>query len=198
MKIISISNRKLCHGDFLSRLESISNSGVESIYLREKDLSQEEYTSLAKKVLKVCNNCDIYIVKYIDVAKTLNCKNIHLSYKDFLSNCDVLGDFKNVSVSVHSVDEAITSSKMGATRLITGHIFTTDCKKNLAPRGLEYLEKVCSSVNIPVYAIGGISPNNAMQTINYGADGVCVMSSLMQTHNVNTLVESLQTNAFLS
>lgn len=198
MKIISISNRKLCHGDFLSRLESISNSGVESIYLREKDLSQEEYTSLAKKVLKVCNNCDIYIVKYIDVAKTLNCKNIHLSYKDFLSNCDALGDFKNVSVSVHSVDEAITSSKMGATRLITGHIFATDCKKNLAPRGLEYLEKVCSSVNIPVYAIGGISPNNAMKTINYGADGVCVMSSLMQTHNVNTLVESLQTNAFLS
>lgn len=198
MKIISISNRKLCHGDFLSRLESISNSGVESIYLREKDLSQEEYTSLAEKVLKVCNNCDIYIVKYIDVAKTLNCKNIHLSYKDFLSNCDALGDFKNVSVSVHSVDEAITSSKMSATRLITGHIFATDCKKNLAPRGLEYLEKVCSSVNIPVYAIGGISPNNAMQTINYGADGVCVMSSLMQTHNVNTLVESLQTNAFLS
>lgn len=198
MKIISISNRKLCHDDFLSRLESISNSGVESIYLREKDLSQDEYTSLAEKVLKVCNNCDIYIVKYIDVAKTLNCKNIHLSYKDFLSNCDALGDFKNVSVSVHSVDEAITSSKMGATRLITGHIFATDCKKNLAPRGLEYLEKVCSSVNIPVYAIGGISPNNAMQTINRGADGVCVMSSLMQTNNVNTLVESLQTNAFLS
>lgn len=198
MKIISISNRKLCHDDFLSRLESISNSGVESIYLREKDLSQEEYTSLAKKVLKVCNNCDIYIVKYIDVAKTLNCKNIHLSYKDFLSNCDALSDFKNVSVSVHSVDEAITSSKMGATRLITGHIFATDCKKNLAPRGLEYLEKVCSSVNIPVYAIGGISPNNAMQTIKRGADGACVMSSLMQTHNVNTLVESLQTNAFLS
>ena len=198
MKIISISNRKLCHDDFLSRLESISNSGVESIYLREKDLSQEEYTSLAKKVLKVCNNCDIYIVKYIDVDKNLNCKNIHLSYKDFLSNCDALSDFKNVSVSVHSVDEAITSSKMGATRLITGHIFATDCKKNLAPRGLEYLEKVCSSVNIPVYAIGGISPNNAMQTIKRGADGVCVMSSLMQTHNVNTLVESLQTNAFLS
>ncbi len=198
MKIISISNRKLCHDDFLSRLESISNSGVESIYLREKDLSQEEYTSLAKKVLKVCNNCDIYIVKYIDVAKTLNCKNIHLSYKDFLSNCDALSDFKNVSVSVHSVDEAITSSKMGATRLITGHIFATDCKKNLAPRGLEYLEKVCSSVNIPVYAIGGISPNNAMQTIKRGADGVCVMSFLMQTHNVITLVESLQTNAFLS
>lgn len=198
MKIISISNRKLCHDDFLSRLESISNSGVESIYLREKDLSQDEYTFLAEKVLKVCNNCDIYIVKYIDVAKTLNCKNIHLSYKDFLSNCNALGDFKNVSVSVHSVDEAITSSKMGATRLITGHIFATDCKKNLAPRGLEYLEKVCSSVNVPVYAIGGISPNNAMQTINRGADGVCVMSSLMQTNNVNTLVESLQTNAFLS
>lgn len=196
MKIISISNRKLCTDDFLSRLESISNSGVESIYLREKDLSQEEYRELAEKVLKICNNCDIYIVKYIDVAKILNCDSVHLSFRDFISNHNDLKDFKNISVSVHSVDEAIQSESFGATRLITGHIFPTDCKKNIAPRGLEYLKDICNGVSIPVYAIGGITPQNAYKTVHCGADGICVMSSLMQSDNIDTLVKSLESSSF--
>ena len=33
----------------------------------------------------------------------------------------------------------------------------TDCKKGLAPRGLDFLKNVCDSVDIPVYAIGGIN-----------------------------------------
>lgn len=196
MKIISISNRKLCTDDFLSRLESISNSGVESIYLREKDLPQKEYKSLAEKVLKICDNCDIYIVKYIYVAKILNCDSVHLSFRDFISNYNDLKDFKNISVSVHSVDEAIQSENLGATRLITGHIFPTDCKKNIAPRGLEYLKYICSNVNIPVYAIGGITPQNAYKTVQFGADGICVMSSLMQSNNIDTLVKSLESSSF--
>lgn len=196
MKVISISNRKLCTDDFLSRLESISNSGVDSIYLREKDLSQEEYQKLAKKVLEICNNCDIYIVKYIDVAKTLGCDSIHLSFKNFLSNYNDLQCFKNVSVSVHSVSEAIESQSLGATRLITGHIFATDCKKNLAPRGLEYLKDICNIVNVPVYAIGGITPQNVNEIAYCGADGICVMSSLMKTNSINILVKSLQSSSF--
>lgn len=196
MKIISISNRKLCTDDFLSRLEDISNSGVESIYLREKDLSQEDYQELAEKVLKVCNNCDIYIVKYISVAKRLGFKNIHLSFSDFLSNYEDLKEFKNISVSVHSLDEAIKCQSLGATRLITGHIFATDCKKNLAPKGLTYLKDICRNVSIPVYAIGGINPQNAYKTVQCGANGICVMSSLMQTDNINVLVKSLQSISF--
>jgi len=196
MKIVSISNRKLCKGDFLSKLEDISNSGVDSIYLREKDLPQEEYLKLAEKVLKVCHNCDIYIVKYIGVAKMLGCRNVHLSYQDFIEHQDALKNFNNVSVSVHSLDEAILSQTLGATRLVTGHIFQTDCKKDIPPRGLEYLRSICNGVNIPVYAIGGMTPNNVYTAIENGATGVCVMSSLMHTNNVDNLVKSLQNSIF--
>ena len=59
-------------------------------------------------------------------------------------------------VSVHSVEDARLAEQCGATYLTAGHVFVTDCKKGLAPRGLDFLHEVCSSVKIPVYAIGGI------------------------------------------
>jgi thiamine-phosphate pyrophosphorylase len=195
MNVVCISNRRLCHGDFLSRLESVSRSGVESIYLREKDLPQEEYQALLESVLKACT-CDVYAVQYVDVAKSLNVKSIHLSYGSFLEEYQTLENFNNISVSVHSIDEAIKAQSLGATRLVTGHIFATDCKKGLPPRGVEYLKSICESVSIPVYAIGGITPENAHETMESGASGVCVMSSLMQSDSFDILIKTLKSINF--
>ena len=48
------------------------------------------------------------------------------------------------------------AERLGATYVTAGHIFTTDCKKGLPPRGLDFLKNVCDAVTIPVYGIGGI------------------------------------------
>ncbi|HEX2925559.1 MAG TPA: thiamine phosphate synthase, partial [Ruminiclostridium sp.] len=61
-----------------------------------------------------------------------------------------------------------------------GHIYETDCKKGVLPRGLSFLKEVCSSVSIPVFAIGGITKDRACETAATGASGVCVMSEAMQ------------------
>ncbi len=45
---------------------------------------------------------------------------------------------------------------MGASYLTAGHIYATDCKRGLPPRGLGFLKEVCREVSIPVYGIGGI------------------------------------------
>lgn len=193
MKVISITNRSLCKLDFLSHIRNISNTGLlQSIYLREKDLSEQEYGSLLEKVLEICNgNVELFGVKYINITQSLEVHNIHLSYEEFLKNYTNLGYFQNISVSVHSLNEAVQCETLGATRLVTGHIFNTDCKKNLLPRGLEYLKNVCNVVKIPVYAIGGISYNNVKSVIDNGAMGVCIMSTLMQCENPKILLQNL-------
>ena len=65
--------------------------------------------------------------------------------------------------------------------MIAGHIYATDCKKGLPPRGLEFLEEICRSVSLPVYAIGGIRLDRKQieKTLAAGARGVCVMSGAM-------------------
>ena len=61
-----------------------------------------------------------------------------------------------IGTSVHSVEEAIEAQNLGATYISAGHIFATDCKKGVPPRGLDFLKKVCQTATIPVYSIVGI------------------------------------------
>ena len=93
-----------------------------------------------------------------------------------------LGGFRQIGSSVHSVEDALKAESLGADYLTAGHIYTTDCKKGLPPRGLVFLEEVCRRVSIPVYAIGGIKINEKQlqEVMDCGAKGGCIMSGMMQ------------------
>ena len=92
------------------------------------------------------------------------------------------GDFLAVGCSVHSVEEAKEAQKLGATYLTAGLIYTTDCKKGLPPRGLDFLREICNAVTIPVYAIGGIhaGTRQIQEVMDCGASGACIMSEMMR------------------
>ena len=83
----------------------------------------------------------------------------------------------------------------GASQIILGTIFETDCKKGLPGRGLEFLENVCKEVDIPVYAIGGISPELFPAVLQAGAAGACVMSGPMTCPDVRAYIQSFQDRA---
>lgn len=195
-KLLAITNRHLCNNDFLEQIQDIcilneKNTGIKSvsIVLREKDLPENDYKDLAVKVLKICekNNTEFILHTYYKVAKELNLKKIHLPLHVLKSNMHICKEFNEIGVSIHSVSEAIEAVKLGATYITAGHIFATDCKKDIPPRGLSFLSSVCSSVNVPVYAIGGMSSANAQKAINAGADGICIMSGLMTGKNFRVL-----------
>ena len=180
-KLLCVTNRKLCKKDFLSRIKEIASYDI-PVILREKDLSEQEYTALAKQVLQVCgDNCMIH--SFVHTALDLHVKKIHLPLPIF-KTLENKQTFSMIGVSVHSVQEALEAQALGAGYLVAGHIFETDCKKNLKGRGITFLQELCQNVNIPVYAIGGISTKNITEIQKAGASGACIMSGWMQCENV--------------
>lgn len=182
-KVIAFSNRNLCEGSLIEQIDKIAKYKKPDMFvLREKDLLEEEYELLAREVIKKCKDYNIECVlhNFIDVAIKLECKNIHLPIRKLKDNKEKLKYFNKIGVSIHSVEDAKFAEREGATYITAGHIFITDCKKGLEPRGLNFLNQVCGSVNIPVYAIGGINNENIELVINEGAAGVCMMSGFMK------------------
>jgi len=196
MKIIGITNRLLCKNDFFEQIELICKQNIYALILREKDLDNKNYERLFIDCRKICRkyNIPLFVNSKIDVAIKLNCKNIQISFKDFLDNKDKLNLFDNIGISVHSLNEAtvVEDWKIGRLEdwkkrrieknifLIVGHIFETDCKKGLNPRGTEFLKNICDSVNLQIFAIGGITEQTINQLKNIKMEGICVMSSLMK------------------
>lgn len=189
--IYAVTNRKLVTGDFLTRIEQLSAGQPDGIILREKDLTEDDYATLAEACLKICERYQVSLIvnTYKEVAAKLGIPTLQLSFPILISHNGQLGQnkqythifrsFEKIGVSIHSVEEAQAAATHGADFLIAGHIFATDCKKGLAPRGLDFLQAVCASVTLPVFAIGGVSEKNIQQVMKTGATGVCVMSQLM-------------------
>ncbi len=178
--VICVTNRTICSRPIPEQVSRVAEVGIKTIILREKDLPESEYYLLAEQTLQQCRVYGIHCILhyYPNVAKALNCNSIHMPYG--MLTKEISDSFEVVGTSVHSVQQAITSERNGATYITAGHIFATDCKKGLAPRGTDYLKSVCDAVNIPVYAIGGINKNNYTELYQYGASGVCMMSELMK------------------
>ena len=161
--IICVTNRKLCKEDFLTRIESIAAMHPKAVILREKDLTEAEYTQLAEKVMEICRRYGTQCIlhTFINAAVKLGCDSIHLPLPVLRqASGEDKAKFRIIGCSCHSPEEAREAESLGAGYITAGHVFATDCKKGLPPRGLDFLRQVCSTVDVPVYAIGGISDNH--------------------------------------
>lgn len=190
--LICVTNRKLCKDHFLQRINQLAKGKPHAIMLREKDLNPIEYEALARKVKTICeeNQVPLIIHQNISIAKKLELSNIHLPMDVLRENKNRLWSFNQIGASVHSLSEAKEAEQLGATYIIAGHIFSTDCKKGIPPRGLVFLNEICESVTIPVFAIGGITKNKLIDIVKTGAKGVCLMSETMTSQNPSVLSAS--------
>lgn len=84
-----------------------------------------------------------------------------------------------IGCSIHSPAEAKEAEIKGADYLLFGHIFPTNSKPGLKPRGLAELERIVEAVSIPVVAIGGITIENAASVLSTGCSGIAVISAVM-------------------
>ena len=178
-KLVCVSNRKIFYdkfgadASFSERIRAVLDSGV-SVILREKDLDETEYFELLSEI----GDPRVIAHSFADAARRFGCAAVHLP-PGLLEKTDV-SDFSHIGCSVHSAEQAADAERLGADRLTAGHIFATDCKKGLAPRGTELIGEIKRVTHLPVYAIGGITPETAGMAMRAGADGVCVMSGFMR------------------
>ena len=192
-KVIAVTNRSLCERPFLEQIERVRQAHPEAIILREKDLPQDAYQELARQVSAICQQYDVPCILhfYPEVAEELGIRNMHLPLWKLRKMKGELksSQWQRLGCSIHSEEEAIEAQQLGATYLTAGHIYATDCKQGVPPRGLTFLQEVCDSVQIPVYAIGGIKLDReneepdrkqVKEVASCGAAGVCIMSGMMR------------------
>ena len=189
--LICITNRKLCSNNFLDQIEMIASAHPKAIVLREKDLSEKEYEQLARQVMQICqkHGTQCILHSFSNVATTLGATAVHMPLPLLQKMTpQEKSHFQIIGASCHSVEEAKEAQNLGCTYITAGHIFLTDCKKGLPGRGLPFLEEICKTVRIPVYAIGGISSQNMESVRKTGAAGACIMSGFMRCKTVEEIM----------
>ena len=190
-RLICVTNRHLFvdienaggQPSFLARLEQIAAAHPAAIVLREKDMEEGAYEVLARDVQRICRRHQVPFIAhtYAGVAAQLGADALHLPLpllRRLRESGAALPAY--LGTSCHSLEDVREAERLGCSYLIAGHIYATTCKPGLPPRGLAFLREVTAAAELPVYAIGGITPARLREVLAAGAAGGCAMSSLMR------------------
>ena len=103
--LIAVTNRHLCSRPFTEQITRVCKLHPKALILREKDLPEEEYFSLARQVKEICEQFKVPFIPhfYPAVARELGCDRLHLPLPLLLENPKVVSDFHTVGTSIHSV-----------------------------------------------------------------------------------------------
>ena len=101
-------------------------------------------------------------------------------------------NFKKLVASCHSEAEAREALELGASAICLSHIFATDCKAGLTPKGLNLIRAVRGFYGGEIYALGGITPRNFASVLRAGADRIAVMSPAMAARDASDFIRKFK------
>lgn len=187
-KLYLVTNSdKYTEKEFLKRIEDALKGGVDILQLREKEKTDLEILNLGKKVKKICD--DYKVPMLIDdkphLAWALGC-GVHVGADDMpISLCrKLLGEKALIGATAKSVEAAKKAQEDGADYLGVGAIFETKTHVKTKRTSVETLKKIKDTVDIDVFAIGGLNIENVDILKNSKADGICVVRAIMDADDV--------------
>ena len=140
----------------------------------------------------------IFVHNFADFALRAGERNLWLSLGVLRSFSTAHGaeflraNFKKLVASCHGEVEAREALELGASAICLSHIFATDCKAGLAPKGLNLIRAVRGFYDGEIYALGGITPRNFASVLRAGADRIAVMSSAMTARDASDFIRKFK------
>jgi thiamine-phosphate pyrophosphorylase len=165
-------------------VEAALLGGVKAVQLREKDLSTTELLPLATQLraLTKSHGARLFINDNIDIALTVKADGVHLGSHSEATEVvrEKVGEKMLIGVSTHRREEIERAAKQGADFVTFGPVYATPSKAKYGkPQGLEKLSEACRNSLIPVFALGGITPERATEVQRAGAKGIALISAII-------------------
>lgn len=172
--------------DWIERLIPI---GVKLVQLRMKDVSEDILREHIKRSKAICEKfgCQLIINDYWQIAIEEKCDFIHLGQED-LADADLASIQKaglKLGVSTHDSAELDKALAVKPDYIALGPVYETILKKmKWQPQGVEKVTRWKSLVgDLPLVAIGGLTPDRAQGVLQAGADSAAVVTDIKLNEN---------------
>jgi thiamine-phosphate pyrophosphorylase len=131
-----------------------------------RDKQTSDYRTLAQTFITISREYKIpHVLLHGDyaLADELKADGVHLTSSQF----DKIGEAKQrglyVVISTHTHEEALNAQELGADAITYSPIFASPNKGE--PKGLEDLKEIVAKIEIPIFALGGITTEEQIKAV---------------------------------
>ena len=184
--------------DFAERARVLAGTGKVALALRGHTLSGRELYDRALILREITSAAGVPLIinTRVDVALAVCADFVQLGYHSIpLEACAPLCRERGLAFgcSCHSAEQVDEALKAGAAYVYLGTIFATGSKPGVKPAGIGLVREICGKVrDIPVFAIGGMSPDTAPEVAEAGAFGCAAVSALWHSSNPEETVKAVE------
>jgi thiamine-phosphate pyrophosphorylase len=173
--------------------QQLCDGGADLIQLRAKKSTPDEIRRMAEKILPVTRRANVGLVinDHLDIANETGAEFCHLGQEDFfdaghahISKLQTPNSKLRIGLSTHSPEQAERALAAGPDYIAIGPVYATGTKPTAKPVTLEYVRWAAANVNIPWFAIGGITLGNLHDVLAAGARRICVVSAILNAKDV--------------
>jgi thiamine-phosphate pyrophosphorylase len=201
-RLLLVTHRHRIAGPSLAvALEEAFRAGLRFAILRERDLAARDLLEMTRRCVRIAHarGATLVVNDRLDVALLGGADGVHLraSSVPVAAARGFAGEGVLVGASVHTPEEARAAAADGADYLLFGPVYeTADKARFRAPAGIAQLARVVRAATrrgrtrVPVYAIGGVTPERVRECVNAGAHGVAAMSGILAATSIRARVRA--------
>ena len=195
--LYAITDNRLMPDDqtLLAHVHAAILGGARVIQYRDKTTDIEKRYRQACLLNELCRTHQRTFVINDDVQLARRCEahGVHIGQKDSAIQIarEALGKSAIIGVTCHNqLSLASNAALAGADYVAFGAFYPSKTKPDAKPAPLSLLTEAKSILSCPIVAIGGITVDNASQTITAGADMIAVVHSLFAAESITQQAEA--------
>jgi thiamine-phosphate pyrophosphorylase len=200
LRLCLVTDRSFLRGASLSDVVAAAvDGGVTLVQLREKTLDIVAFAELGRAIKELLQPLGVPLIinDSVEVAAAVGADGLHVGQGDLPTEAAraLLGPNATIGLSITAIEQMRKVDVRFADYLGVGPIFASPTKPDAAaPLGLEGLALARTMTALPIVAIGGISAENATQTMAAGANGIAVVSAIMGAADAGAAARALAWN----
>ncbi len=181
---------------FVEMVEAAVRNGATVVQLREKHTPTEEVAKLGQSLLAVTRRYGalLLINDFPEVAHAIGADGVHVGREDaaVAEARALLGPEAIIGVTCYGeIENAVAGERAGADYVAFGTSFHSPTKNTQGRTPLTIYREAKQHVSVSVFAIGGITVDNAQQIRDAGADAISVVSGVFGASDVGAAAKTL-------
>lgn len=183
VRLYVLITERLCRGDWFETAEAALRGGAGCLQLREKEIADRELLSRARRLRELTRKHDALLIinDRPDIARLAAADGVHVGQDDLAVReaRRIAGAERLVGMSTHTLAQLESAVAEGPDYIAVGPMFASGTKPQDHIAGPQTLREASARTQIPLVAIGGVTPDNARMLMECGASSVCACAAVV-------------------